>query len=73
MAGSRAACPNEVCTCGRPAVKVFVGPSGQEVGYCGINDGGERSGRCPFWGYQRHPGPCPKYRLNAPEGWSIND
>lgn len=73
MAGSRAAGPSEVCTCGRPAVKVFVGPSGQEVGYCGITDGGARSGPCPFCGYQRHQGPCPEYRLDAPEGWTNND
>ena len=32
--------PGELCTCGRPAVQVFVSESGREVGYCGLPDGG---------------------------------
>jgi hypothetical protein len=70
MAGSRAACPNEVCTCGCPAVKVFVRPSGQETGYCGFPDRSGTAGPCPLCGFARHAGPCPEYQVKAPDGWA---
>ncbi|GLY63719.1 hypothetical protein [Amycolatopsis taiwanensis] len=59
----RAARLGELCTCGRQAVTVFVGDRG-EVGYCGLPDGGDRSGPCPFCGGPRHEiGPCLQYRV----------
>jgi hypothetical protein len=64
--GERRAEPGEVCTCGRPAVTVFVGTRLGETGYCGRPDGGE-PGPCPFCGDAgRHdgmPGRCPEYRV----------
>lgn len=62
----RAARPGELCTCGRQAVTVFDTERG-EVGYCGLPDGGDRSGLCPFCCEERQPwgdpAPCPQYRL----------
>src|SRR5882757_5640725 len=67
---SRSAEPGELCTCGRQAIEVFEFESGRAVGYCGLGDGGSRTGPCPFcgagakhldsWGY---PAPCPRYRV----------
>lgn len=64
----RAAEPGELCTCGRPAVVVFVFE--REVGYCGVPDGGGPITPCPFcgataphrqpWG---DPASCPQYRV----------
>jgi hypothetical protein len=65
-ATERPAEPGEVCTCGRPAVTVFLVGRYGPVGYCGRSDGGERSGPCPFCGGARHRPPasrCPEYRL----------
>ena len=36
----RPARPGERCTCGRPAVIVYITERFGEVGYCGIPDGG---------------------------------
>ncbi|MFL6144774.1 MAG: hypothetical protein ACJ72N_23285 [Labedaea sp.] len=69
MTAQRAALPGERCTCGRQAVTVFVRDTGAEVGYCGLPDGGNRTGPCPFCGGQRHSqpwgdsAPCPDYQL----------
>lgn len=67
----RPAVPGELCTCGRQAVTVYAftdntGP--RETGYCGLPDGGDKSGPCPFCGGDRHElGPCPEYRLRPVE------
>jgi hypothetical protein len=69
MTTGRAAQPGELCTCGRQAVTVFARDDGTEVGYCGLPDGGDRTGPCPFCGGERHrqpwgdPAPCPRYQL----------
>lgn len=69
---SRPAVPGERCTCGRPAVQVFTRAEmfgGGEVGWCGISDGGDKTGPCVFCGGPRHfkpwgdPDVCPNYRL----------
>ncbi len=63
-ATQREARPGELCTCGRPAVQVFITDHYGEVGYCGLPDGGAKSGSCPFCGGDRHEGGrCPQYRL----------
>ena len=72
----RPARPSERCTCGRPAVLVFLGAACGDTGYCGIPDGG-LTGICPFCGQHRdsHPGGsgrCPQYRLN-PEATGCGD
>jgi hypothetical protein len=65
----RPAALGERCTCGRPAIVVYLGSTFGPTGYCGIADGGDRSGPCPFCGGPRHetaygdPGRCPDYRL----------
>jgi len=62
----RRAEPGERCTCGRPAVVVFLGGPGDPCGYCGIADGGSRAAQCVFCGGPRHgelEGRCPAYRL----------
>lgn len=62
--GTRAALPGERCTCGRQAVEVFV-HANRETGYCGLPDGGAKTGPCPFCGGQRHEtGRCPQYTLS---------
>jgi hypothetical protein len=71
MTTERAAQPGERCTCGRQAVTVFIRDNGAAIGYCGLPDGGDRSGPCPFCGDQRHsqpwgPAPCPDYQLRPP-------
>jgi len=59
----RPAEPGEVCTCGRPAVKVFTGGRFGDTGYCGLPDGGQ-PGPCPFCGGPRHQGQrCSRYEL----------
>lgn len=67
---TRPANVGELCTCGRQAVQVFEFESGREVGYCGLPDGGDRSGECPFCGASaKHvtpwgdPAPCPRYQI----------
>jgi hypothetical protein len=70
----REAAPGELCTCGRQAREVFVRADGDEIGYCGIPDGGAKSGQCPFCGMRRHsPGPCPRYSLRLPDGPVVRD
>jgi hypothetical protein len=62
----RPAVPGERCTCGRQAVVVYLGGVFGPTGYCGIADGGDRVGPCPFCGRPRHREPngrCPDYRL----------
>jgi len=65
----RSAEPGERCTCGRPAIVVYLGSAFGPTGYCGVADGGDRSGPCPFCGAPRHetawgdPSRCPDYRL----------
>jgi hypothetical protein len=59
----RPAEPGELCTCGRQATVVFI-HADRETGWCGVSDGGAKTGPCPFCGGERHEsGPCPKYRL----------
>jgi hypothetical protein len=53
----------ELCTCGRQAVVVYLGGKFGPTGDCGIRDGGDRTGPCPFCGSGRHEGRCPDYRL----------
>jgi hypothetical protein len=63
ITSERPAQPGELCTCGRQAVTVFINPGG-ETGYCGLSDGGDESGPCPFCDGERHRfGRCPEYRL----------
>ena len=62
----RPAEPGERCTCGRQAIVVYLGSVLGPTGYCGIADGGDRSGPCPFCSGPRHTegeGRCPDYRL----------
>jgi hypothetical protein len=62
----RSAEPGELCTCGRQAIVVYLGSVFGPTGYCGIPDGGDRAGPCPFCGDPRHQEPecrCPDYRL----------
>jgi hypothetical protein len=59
----RRAEPGERCTCGRQAVTVYITERGA-FGYCGLSDGGEKSGPCPFCLGERHEfGRCPEYQL----------
>jgi hypothetical protein len=62
----RPAEPGELCTCGRQAVVVYLTRMFGRTGYCGIGDGGDQAGPCPFCGGGRHAQPfgrCPDYRL----------
>ncbi len=60
---TRQALPGERCTCGRPAVEVFIHGDGRETGYCGQSDGG-RKGPCPWCGSTKvHIERCPQYRI----------
>ena len=58
----RPAEPGELCTCGRQAIVVYFGSVFGPTGDCGIRDGGQRTGPCPFCGGPRD-GRCPDYRL----------
>lgn len=42
MSGERPPEDGEKCTCGRPAVIVYVTENFGDVGYCGIPDGGAK-------------------------------
>jgi hypothetical protein len=56
----------ERCTCGRQAIVVYPASVFGPTGYCGIADGGDQAGPCPFCGGPRHSeweGRCPDYRL----------
>ncbi len=59
----------ELCTCGRQAVVVYLGGTFGPTGDCGIRDGGDHTGPCPFCGGPRHQSRCPQYRLrlDAPQ------
>ena len=60
--GQRPAEPGEVCTCGRPAVIVYVGGAFGETGYCGRQRRTARS--CPWCPDGPHDGArCPAYRV----------
>lgn len=66
--------PGELCTCGRQAIEVFETSHGP-VGYCGVSDGGNGVGPCPFRGSPRKhldswgfPMRCPQYRLRPVGG-----
>jgi hypothetical protein len=62
----RPAAPGERCTCGRQAIVVYLDIAPGPIGYCGIPDGGDQTGPCPFCRGPRHPeweGRCPAYRL----------
>jgi hypothetical protein len=59
----RPAEPGERCTCGRQAIVVFLGGAFGPTGYCGIGDGGDHNGPCPFCGGARHQDRCPDYQL----------
>jgi hypothetical protein len=63
----RPAEPGELCTCGRPAVIVYLGNVLGPTGYCGRGDGGDQAGPCPFCGGARHQDRCPDYRLRLDE------
>jgi hypothetical protein len=66
----RPADPGELCTCGRQAVVVYLGSAFGPTGYCGLADGGDQTGPCPFCGGPRHREPygrCPDYRLRLDE------
>jgi len=65
VSGQRPAEAGEVCTCGRPAVAVFTGGQYGDTGYCGLPDGGEQDGPCPFCGGDRHESRCPRYTLTG--------
>jgi hypothetical protein len=65
-ATERPAAPGELCTCGRQAIVVYLGGVFGPTGYCGVPDGGEGTGPCPFCGGPRHREPysrCLAYRL----------
>jgi hypothetical protein len=60
----RPALLGERCTCGRQAIVVYLGGVFGPTGYCGIADGGDQAGPCPFCGGPRHhESRCPDYRL----------
>lgn len=61
MSGQRRAVAGEVCTCGRPAVTVFLSDEWGETGYCGIE--GRKPEICPFCGSNQCTGRCPEYRI----------
>jgi hypothetical protein len=68
----RPAVAGEYCTCGRPAVTVFITDGVGEVGACLISDGG-RGGPwpCVFCGGTEDHGRgerCPAYRLRRGGG-----
>jgi hypothetical protein len=67
MSSQRPASAGELCTCGRPAVTVFVSEEWGETGYCGIEGG--KPEICPFCGSDQCVGRCPEYRVRpADEG-----
>jgi hypothetical protein len=66
LSTERLAAPGERCTCGRQAIVVHLGSVFGPTGYCGIADGGDQVGPCPFCGGPRHREPygrCADYRL----------
>ena len=63
----RPAEPAERCTCGRPAVTVFVTERLWEVGWCGVNDGADQAGPCPGFAPQSPARPWQKDTMGAPK------
>lgn len=69
----RPAVAGELCTCGRPAVVVYLLDNGDELGYCGVADGGGDRVPCVFCGDGPHlselgePIKCPSYTVR-PDG-----
>ena len=69
----RRAEPGEMCTCGQPAVKVYLTGRYGPVGHCGKPDSDARVVPCPWcgnatphltsWGA---PTRCPNYTLHVP-------
>jgi hypothetical protein len=57
----RPAQPGEACTCGRPAVTVYLGGDHGETGWCGQPVAA--AGPCPWCGAAGHTSRCPAYRL----------
>lgn len=43
QASERGARPGEVCSCGRPAIIVYMTEKFGDVGHCGISDGGQHT------------------------------
>lgn len=64
----RPAAPGERCTCGRPAIVVYITDDYGPIGFCGISDGGAK-GPCYFCGTTHHPDDpvCPHYKLLPPK------
>jgi hypothetical protein len=54
MMTQRPARPGELCTCGRPALVVFLTQRWGPTGWCGISDGGE-TGPCALLQRARPP------------------
>ncbi len=71
MSNERPAEAGELCTCGRPAVVVYVNEEYGDVGYCGIEGAAFRPVLpCPWCGSSEahkepwgDPGRCPQYTL----------
>jgi hypothetical protein len=62
-ATERLAEPGELCTCGRPAIIVYLGGRYGDTGWCGLSDGGAK-GPCSFCGDPvPHIGRCKHYEL----------
>jgi hypothetical protein len=62
-ATQRPAQPGELCTCGRPALIVFLTERWGPTGWCGITDGGATR-PCVFCNGPAHHGQrCPRYQL----------
>ena len=58
--GQRPAELGERCTCGRPAIVVFLGGRVGDTGYCGAPS---THTDCAWCDQPRHDGRCPAYRL----------
>ena len=68
----RRAVEGEYCTCGRPAVEVFITERWGETGSCGLSDGGRR-GPCRWCGStEPSHGRCPEYRIRPQDKQAVN-
>jgi hypothetical protein len=71
MSGQRAARPVSAAPAAGRRSPCSPARTGPEFGYCGLPDGGDRTGLCPFCGHDRHrhswgdAAPCPRYRLQS--------